>query len=141
MFVLDASLTLAWHFEDEGVGPAEEIAQRALELGIVVPQHWLMEIVNGLVRGERRARTSAAATAGFLARLDILDKEVDAIEADRIASLLLPLARAHRLSVYDVAYLELAERRGLPLATLDRSLANAALSVGVKVLGPAGDRS
>jgi predicted nucleic acid-binding protein len=133
-FVLDASLTLAWHFEDEVRESAETVADRAIEEGVIVPHHWFLEVSSALVRGERRRRTSAELTSDFLARLAALPMEVDVIEPGKIASVLVPLARTHRLSVYDAAYLELAGRRGLGLGTLDLSLATAARAVGVQVI-------
>lgn len=133
--VLDASLTLAWHFEDEVRDSAETLADRANDEGVVVPHHWFLEVSSALVRGERRHRTSAELTSDFLTRLAALPIEVDVTEPGKISSVLVPLARAHRLSVYDAAYLELAGRRGLFLGTLDSSLAAAARAVGVKVMG------
>lgn len=133
--VVDASVTLAWHFEDEPSPVPEMAAVRAFRDAIVVPQHWLLEVSSGLLKGERRRRTNAAETHAFLARLEDLDMEVDAVEHGQVKSVLLPLARAHRLSVYDAAYLELALRRSVPLATLDGALVAAAHSVGVRVIG------
>lgn len=136
-FVLDASLALAWHFADEVSDGVETLADQANVEGVVVPHHWFLEVSSALVRGERRRRTSAALTSDFLARLTDLPMEVDVVEPGQISSVLIPLARAHRLSVYDAAYLELAGRRSCSLGTLDLSLAAAARSVGVKVM--AGD--
>ncbi|MFL6845988.1 MAG: type II toxin-antitoxin system VapC family toxin [Allosphingosinicella sp.] len=133
-FVLDASLTLAWHFEDEGRDSVETLADRALIEGVVVPHHWFLEVSSGLVRGERRRRTSPELTFDFLARLASLPVEVDVIDPTKVTSVLIPLARKYRLSVYDAAYLELAGRRSLPLTTLDSSLAAAARAVEVELL-------
>ncbi|MGZ8284368.1 MAG: type II toxin-antitoxin system VapC family toxin [Allosphingosinicella sp.] len=133
-FVLDASLTLAWHFEDEVHEDAEMLAGRASDEGVVVPHHWFLEVSSALLRGERLRRTSAELTSDFLERLATLPMEVDVAEPAKISSVLIPLARAHRLSVYDAAYLELAGRRGLFLGTLDQSLAAAARAIGVQVM-------
>ncbi len=133
--VLDASITLAWHFEDEPSPIAEAAAQLSFRDGVVVPQHWLLGVSRGLLKGERRNRTSASRTHAFITRLEHMEIEVDPTQHEQVASVLLPLARAHRLSVYDAAYLELAIRRGVPIATLDASLAASARSVGLKVLG------
>ena len=134
-FVLDASVTLSWHFDDEEDGVAEQIARQAFLDGVAVPHYWAVEVANGLLRGERRQRTSTAATARFFERLGDLDIKVDMPHPQHTAEILLPLARAHRLSIYDAGYLELAERDGLALATSDKSLAEAARRVGVHLVG------
>lgn len=133
-FVLDASATLAWHFEDEATQAGRALARRALQEGILVPQHWLIEVANGLIKGERRHRTDPASTSRFLDQLADFSIEVDPRDILNTAPSLVPLARAHRLSVYDAAYLELAERAGLPLATGDGPLARAGRAVGLEVL-------
>jgi predicted nucleic acid-binding protein len=133
-FVLDASLTLAWHFFDEKSPETEALLVRASDEGIVVPGHWYLEVANSLISGERRKRTTTDLSARFVTWLDSLPIEIDALEDRAIFSLIMPLARAHRLSVYDSLYLELAERRGLALATLDGALAAAAKAIGVEVL-------
>lgn len=132
--VIDASVALAWHFEDEQCDLAEAAALRAFRDGAVVPQHWLLEVTSGLLKGERRRRTNAGATGAFMSHLADLPLEIDVADQDQVSSLLLPLARAHRLSVYDAAYLDVALRRGVPLATLDEALARAALASGVSLL-------
>ncbi|MEA3018336.1 MAG: hypothetical protein QOI38_3058 [Sphingomonadales bacterium] len=133
-FVLDASATLAWHFEDEATEDVRAIARRAFEEGIKVPQHWLLEVVSALLRGERRLRASADRTNEFIIGLGNLNVEVDEFDEGRVVTVMLPLAREKRLSLYDAAYLELAHRRRLPLATLDGSLARAARDMGVELL-------
>jgi predicted nucleic acid-binding protein len=133
-FVLDASTALAWHFEDELSARAEAASERSYDDTAVVPMHWFLEVGSALLKGERRRRTAASHSALFIDRLRTLQPEVDAIDPHQVFGMLLPLARAHRLSVYDAAYLELAERRGIALATLDASLAAAARSVGVELV-------
>lgn len=132
-------MTLAWHFEDEASALVSAVARRALSESVAVPLHWHLEITNALLRGERRKRTSTSATSAFLERLQDLAMEVETVDPVRVGLVLLPLARSHRLSVYDAAYLDLAMRRGLPLATTDKSLAAAARGVGVAVIGAEGD--
>jgi len=133
-FVLDASAALAWHFEDEQPA-AEAISERSYVDTAVVPQHWLLEVTSAMLRGERRQRSSPAASAAFVRRLMALDLEVEPVDAELVFTAVVPLARAHRLTVYDAAYLEVAQRRGLPLATLDKGLSQAAESVQVEVIG------
>lgn len=133
-FVLDASMALSWHFEDESSDAAEAVAQRAFVEGVLVPRHWFLELVSGLLKGERRRRTSSTPAALFMERVGDLDIVVDQSDADLAVRTLLPLARALRLSAYDAAYLELAQREGVALATFDGPLSRAARQVGVEVL-------
>ncbi|WCT74782.1 type II toxin-antitoxin system VapC family toxin [Sphingomonas naphthae] len=133
-FVVDASMALAWHFADEAHGFADGVLERTLAEPIVVPRHWWLEVANGALMGERRGRSLPAQTARFEARLAMIDVETDEEGGGDIFARILPLARAHRLTVYDAVYLELAERRGLALATLDRDLGDAARAIGVEVL-------
>lgn len=134
-FVVDASMALAWHFADE-----ESTATLAIEDltdydTIVVPSHWYAEIANSLVVGERRGRATLAEAARFIERLAGLDIETDELPPFHHFTRVLPLARAHGLTVYDTLYLELAERRGLPLASLDGQLIAAARRVGLTLAG------
>lgn len=131
-FVLDASSALAWHFDDENLDLS--VPERAFREGVAVPQHFFLEVSNALVRGERRLRTSPDGIETFFARLGDLDVAIDPTAPELVATVLIPLARHHRLSVYDAAYLELAARLGLPLATCDASLAHVARQVGVDLV-------
>jgi predicted nucleic acid-binding protein len=135
-FVLDASVALAWHFEDEDSVRAELASERSYEDVVVVPQHWFLEVTSALLKSERRRRAAPEEVDRFVGRLRTMDVEVDVLAPDDAFDMLLPLARTHRLSVYDAAYLELARRRGIALATLDGFLAAAARAAGVEqVLG------
>ena len=96
-----------------------------------VPGLWPLEVANALLVGERRGRTTAADAAHFLAILSAFPITVDDETVARAWADTMHLARAHNLSAYDAAYLELAMRRGLPLATLDDKLKAAAVAVGV----------
>jgi len=135
LIVLDASIVLAWHFEDENSDLADAIAERCLDDQVVVPRHWHAEVANGLLSGERRKRTGPDRIAQFLKRLDLIELSSDDIDGGEVFDRILPLARAHKLTIYDAFYLELAERRGLPLATIDTALAAAGRSVGIEILG------
>jgi predicted nucleic acid-binding protein len=130
-FVLDGSVTMVWGFEDEDDEYAEAILDRMPELQAYVPALWHLEVANALLVGERRGRTTPADTARFLAILGTFPITVDDETIARAWSDTMHLARAHHLSAYDAAYLELALRRGLPLATLDDRLEAAAAAVGV----------
>jgi predicted nucleic acid-binding protein len=131
-FVLDASVTVVWGLEDEENEVAELTLQRLDVEPAHVPAIWWFEIRNVLVINERRRRISEADTATFLRALSTMNIEVDHAPADHTT---LTLARSHRLTVYDASYLELAMRLGLPLASLDRKLAAAAKSEGVRLIG------
>jgi len=126
-FVVDASTALSWCFPDEGAAlPTDESVA-------VVPTLWPLEVANGLLVGERRGRiTRAQATRLAECLLAVLDVQID--DASDTFKGILPLAREYGLSVYDAAYLELAIRLGLPLATGDGKLAVAAEQCGVDLL-------
>jgi predicted nucleic acid-binding protein len=129
--VLDASITLAWAFQ--GVDPtANEARERLRQEDAVVPSLWWFEVRNGPVMGEHRGLLTEQRTGRFLRDLTRL-----AIISDGIADgpAVLTLARHRRLTVYDAAYLEVAVRRDLPLATLDGELARAAQAEQVALIG------
>lgn len=131
---MDASLALAWHFEDEASEYADQVLERLGEDPAVVPSLWALEIANALVVAERRGRLSraeAAQVGGVLADLPITWQETSIEQA---LGSVLELGGAHGLSAYDAAYLELPMRDGLPLATEDKALRAAAERVGVPLL-------
>jgi predicted nucleic acid-binding protein len=134
-FVLDASMTLAWYFEDESAPDSETIFARTDAETIHVPQHWFAELSNAFLVGERRRRATPRDSADFIESLAKRHIVVDDLAGTEVFDRILPLARAHRLTAYDAIYLELAERLGVPLATLDAELADAARSVGIETLG------
>jgi predicted nucleic acid-binding protein len=131
-FVLDASVAACWAFEDEDHPVAALALERVRTDEARVPSLWWFEVRNTLIVNERRGRLTESDTAAFLrglARLNVtVDRSLD--EAD-----VLMLARRRRLTVYDAAYLELARRERLPLATLDAALATAARAERAPLLG------
>lgn len=133
VFVLDASMVLAWALEDERQAGAVDTLVR-LKTGdeALVPALWWFEVRNALVSNERRGRLGEADTAIMLRELARLPVSID--RSPEEASVL-ALARRHRLTVFDAAYLELAQREGLPLASLDSALQGAAAASGVSLLG------
>lgn len=132
--VLDASVALSWCFEDEA-SPAADAVLRGFSHGsAVVPGLFALEVTNVLLGAERRGRITPAESARFLRLLEALPIEVDAETPARATRDVLVLARAEGLSSYDAAYLELAVRHGVPLATRDAALAEAARRVGVDVV-------
>jgi predicted nucleic acid-binding protein len=131
-FVLDASVTVAWGLQDEDDAIADLALQRLDAEPARVPAIWWFEVRNVLLINERRQRITERDTASFLAALSAMNIEIDRAPADGAT---LALARAHRLTVYDASYLELALRGALPLATLDKQLAAAARREGVPLIG------
>lgn len=135
-FVLDCSIVFAWYFADESDQYADAVATALPGTPAVVPALFHLEVANTLVVGERRKRSTEAQAAAFLARLAALPIAVDAQTIARAWSDIISLARAQNLSTYDAAYLELAARESLPLATLDDRLQAAAKAVGVPLFKP-----
>ncbi len=131
-FVVDASVTLAWCFEDEASPQTEAILDLLSDDTAVVPSLWELEVSNVLLIGERRGRLTESQTARFVALLGQLPILVDSVSIDMAA--VLAVGRHHCLTSYDSAYLVLAEREGVPLATLDTKLRNAARAVGVQLI-------
>jgi len=132
--VVDASVVLAWCFPDERSEFAYRILDLLEETPAVVPSLWFVEVANAVLVGERRKRLKSADAARFLKLLQSLMVETDSQTAGRALTDTLALARTWNLSAYDAAYLELAMREGLPLATLDDKLRTAARAAGVEVL-------
>jgi predicted nucleic acid-binding protein len=130
-FVLDGSVALAWYFKDEANPYADAIAARFPAMRAVVPAVWPFEVANAVLMGERRKRSTEAQASRWLGYLGSLPIDVEDVTTSRAWSAVLGLARVHTLSAYDAAYLELALRRGLPLATLDDKLKAAAIAAGV----------
>ncbi len=131
-FVLDCSATLPWVFGDEATAATDRLLDE-LTAGAVawVPALWHLELGNVLVGAQRRGRIDQAGMEEFLSRLGVYDIFVDKETIPQSWNKTLDLAVQYRLSTYDAAYLELALRRGLPLATLDSALITAARSSGV----------
>lgn len=132
--VLDSSMAVAWSFEDETNDDADRVLAELSKKRAVVPLLWFLEVANALLVGERRQRSTQADTAKWTAMLAGLPIRVDDQTNSHAWTTTLGLARHHGLTVYDAAYLELAIRLGLPLATLDAQLRAAAKSAGVALL-------
>jgi predicted nucleic acid-binding protein len=126
----DISAILSQALDDEDARYAEAVIQAIASDEAVVPTLFWFELRNALLIGERRSRLTPDRTTAFLADLALLPFAVD--ESPR-ETVVLDLARRHSLTVYDAAYLELAQRKNLPLATLDTALIKAAAKCGVKI--------
>ena len=136
-FVLDASVALAWCFTDEASAAADRLLDRLETERAAVPAIWHLEVANVLALSERRRRISRAESAEFIAGLQVLAIEADGEAASLAFTQILDLARDKRLTAYDAAYVELAMRLGVPLASRDRRLCHAAEDLGIAVLNAA----
>lgn len=132
-FVLDCSVTMAWCFDDEATRYTGAVRDRLVDVRAIVPMLWSLEVAGAAIMGERRKRLDEARTRRFLTLLGGLPIIVDDETAARAWADTMHLSRAHNLTAYDAAYLELAIRRGLPLACLDGKLKFAAAAVGVSL--------
>ena len=130
-FVLDNSIVMAWSFEDETDEYADAVLDRLAIARAVVPALWPLEVANALLMRERRKRSTEAETIKWTSILKSLPIVIDGETNAHAWSDTLTLARGHNLTAYDAAYLELAIRRSLPLATIDGKLKLAAETVGV----------
>ncbi|MFI5456604.1 MAG: type II toxin-antitoxin system VapC family toxin [Isosphaerales bacterium] len=129
--VVDSSVAVAWCFPDEKGPYPQSVLDSLATVGAIVPSLWPLEVANALLMGERRKRSTPDETLKSVQFLDSLPITQDDVTGAQAFGHTLHLARAHNLSAYDAAYLELAMRRGLPLATLDDKLKTAAVAVGV----------
>ncbi len=133
-FVLDCSIAIAWLFDDEASAETDALLDRLKDSGALVPALWRLELGNVLARAERHKRIAGAQIAADLALLDRLPIITDTETENRAFREILALARTERLTTYDAAYLELAMRRGVELATRDKELIRAAHRVRVETL-------
>ena len=136
MIVVDASMTIAWLFEDQTTADARAALLRMVSEGGMVPSLWRLEVANALRISVRRSRCDEVflrQAVTYLEQLPIADDEA----TGRFAwNSTIDLAGLEGLTAYDAAYLELAIRRGLPLATGDKALIAAARRHGLEVLTP-----
>jgi predicted nucleic acid-binding protein len=133
-FVLDNSVSMRWlmpslKLEDQQY--ADTVLKSMADFTAIVPNLWHLEVANVLLAAEKRQQLDVKASELFVRQLQQLSIFSDSQTANRVFSDTLLLARQHQLSSYDAAYLELALREGLPIASLDKDLLQAASSVGV----------
>jgi predicted nucleic acid-binding protein len=133
--VLDSSATLAWVYATETTEEIRHVFDLVGENGAWVPALWRLEVANILEMGVRRGRTKAAFRDAALIDLALLPISLDPETGRQAWGATARLAARHRLTLYDAAYLELAKRRGLPLATLDLELRAAARAERIPLLG------
>ena len=133
--VIHASVTLAWCFPESGSRFAESVLDRlAAGVDAIVPAVWPLEVANALLVGEKRGRLAAAQARAMLRRIADLPIVVEPTGTALAFGEIFSLARAEQLTTYDAAYLELAIREALPLATLDAGLSRAARRIGIDLI-------
>ena len=133
-FVLDASITLAWYFDDERTEASDAVLDRVTETGAIAPALWRYEVANGLQTAFRRKRIDRGHRDASLAELRLLPIEVDRVGENSVWTAMLDFADRFKLTIYDAAYLEVAARRRLPLATGDRALRAAARGLEIELI-------
>lgn len=132
-FVVDNSVVMSWCFKDETNNYADTVLDNLTELVAFVPSIWPLEVVNVLLVAERQKRLSESDSIRFLTLLFQLPIIVE-YERPEMMKELLALARSNHLSSYEASYLELAMRKGVPIATLDKKLIEAAKKIDVPIL-------
>lgn len=133
--MLDASVAVAWCFADEATSFTDGILDLlANGTTVMVPALWPLEVSNAILSAERKKRLTVAQATAFLRRVSGLPISLDAMPLGHAFSEVLSVARQHQLTAYDAAYLELALRQDLPLATLDEPLRRSARAAGVALM-------
>jgi predicted nucleic acid-binding protein len=132
--IADASVVLAWFFDEKQTPKALEVLKRIEIEGLLVPPLWWSEVENGVLMGERRGRKKPDESEAFLSLVRALPIETDDAPRHRISDDILELGRRYQLTAYDAAYVELAKRESASLATFDDALRRCAQSLKIKVL-------
>lgn len=133
-FVLDNSITMRWLLQSNKKTDqmyAESVLKSFVDVAAVVPDLWHLEATNVLVMAEKRGQLETSDVERFISQLEGLPIHVDPLTSHQAFSRTLILAKTYKLSSYDAAYLELAMRAGLPLATLDKDMLKAAKKANV----------
>lgn len=135
-FILDNSVAMRWLLATDKLTDqtyAETVLLSLNDAQAIVPQIWQLEAANVLLGAEKRGQLDAESVEAFVSHLDSLPIQTDTLTHHQVFSRTMSLARAYKLSSYDAAYLELALREGLPIATLDQDLLKAALKANVEI--------
>lgn len=135
IFVVDASVVLAWCFEDEATESTDNLLER-VRLGdrCSAPAHWPIEVSNGMLMAVRRKRIAPGSPDLLWDRLSVLPIAVEPPLTSIQAKAVLAFSEQYHLTAYDAAYLDLASRKGVALATLDSALRRAAPTQGVPLI-------
>ncbi len=134
--VIDCSVTMAWLLDDEAEPIADRIFSLSEDIDFVVPIIWQIEVANILWAAIRRKRITRDVAYGFATVLRKLDVRIDRSGPDRALTSLLELAQLQRITVYDASYLELADRLGMSIATLDKGMRRAASDMSLAFYEP-----
>lgn len=134
-FVLDCSIAMTWLFHEETTPETSELLDRREAETALVPSLWFLEVTNVIALAEKKGRITTTQSETFIQSVQVLAIDVDRESVTFAFSHILPLCRSYGLTSYDAMYLELAIRQNLPLATLDEQLRQAALAIGVPLLG------
>ncbi len=135
-FVLDNSVAMRWLLESEKSSDqkyAESVLKSLLNTDALVPNLWHLEATNVLLGAEKRSEVDAGEVEGFISQLENLPIHVDPLTAHQAFNRTMALSRIYKLTSYDAAYLEIAIREGLPIATLDKDLRKAAKKAGINL--------
>lgn len=133
-FVVDCSVALSWYFSDESNDRTRDLRERLIEESIHVPCLWPIEITNAVLAALRRNRVTDDEIPDLLRDLQELPDEIDRETDSMVWEYSFGLAKQFNLSVYDATYMELAVRRKMPMATLDKALARACQEADIEVL-------
>ena len=128
---MDTSVVMTWCFRDEADKYGDIVLDSFVDSTGIVPSIWPLEVTNVLLAAQRRGRISEADSARFISLLHNLPIIVEQESPDRMFGEIYTLAHEHNLSSYDASFLDLAMRKGLPIATIDRKLKNAAEQIGL----------
>lgn len=133
-FVLDCSVTMAWCFADEANEQSDKALSLLTQSKALVPNLWSIEVVNVLSVAERKQRLTAIQSNTFINLLQALPIEIDIHNNGLPNTRVLEISREHQISAYDASYLELAERKNIPLASFDKALCEAAKASGISII-------
>jgi len=135
-FVLDNSVAMRWLLNTRKAADQQyalDVLDSFVDGTAIVPNLWHLEATNVLLSAEKRDEISLGEIEGFISQLENLSIQTDTMTSHHAFSRTLTLARAYKLSSYDAAYLELAIREALPLATLDKNLVKAAIKADIEI--------
>jgi predicted nucleic acid-binding protein len=132
MFVVDASVVLAWCFEDEASDDADRVLSRLEHEPAIAPAHWPLDVANAIRTAERRGRIDASELPRLRTLLAALPIEIAPVDLATATGTVIDTALRYDLTASDAAYLDLAAARGLALATIDASLRTACARAGIE---------
>jgi predicted nucleic acid-binding protein len=133
-FAVDATFAATWCFDDEATSESDACFRQAAAQGIIIPTLWIYEVANLVWAAERRKRISLNEAEDWLRVLSVLVIEEDQPMKAHVWTQVFEIARQFSLTVYDATYVELAQRRNVPLATRDKAMIAAAQALKIKVI-------